>query len=495
MNPERRIYGRRILYSPEYLDMGAENGGVVANLSEGGLGFQAVSRVQPDCEIPLSFSLGPGYRIEVKARVVWVSAQGKLGGAVFGELSKDARGLIREWVLKQEAGHEAEKAAPAPEAEEETEKRLLERAPQLISTQTAAMVVQQPQVKLQSEASAEQSSPVQAPTLTPDAAASAPTEPTRDATPVAPSNSMAAQQPPAPTPGAAALTRGLEYNARPGRHFSAMPSLSARKDAPASARTPASSTATAALFPPRNAENIFARSGSSRMEPEPKFRKGSVTLLIVSIVIAAGAVLAFYVRTHRQQVGDAIVRIGNSIAGAPAAASTAAAPLMQPAAANSPGTSAMGSAAVTPTTDPSADAAQAPVAGAAPGQLTKPGTSSPRPFGASANGQPAQNPAKVASSTATAAVPPYSGQAEYQRAENYLNGTGVAQDPAEAAEWFWRSLEAGNTDAAVPLADLYLQGNGVSRSCTQAHILLDTAARKGNSEAIKKLAQLPENCQ
>jgi TPR repeat protein len=70
----------------------------------------------------------------------------------------------------------------------------------------------------------------------------------------------------------------------------------------------------------------------------------------------------------------------------------------------------------------------------------------------------------------------------------------VPQDPATAAEWFWRSLEAGNTAAAVPLADLYIAGKGVSRSCVQARILLDTAARKGNPEAVHKLAELPANC-
>jgi TPR repeat protein len=77
-----------------------------------------------------------------------------------------------------------------------------------------------------------------------------------------------------------------------------------------------------------------------------------------------------------------------------------------------------------------------------------------------------------------------------------LNGTGgVAADPTEAAELFWRSLEKGNTDAAIPLADLYLQGKGVSRSCLQARILLTAASNKGNAEAIQKLRELPENCE
>ncbi len=88
------------------------------------------------------------------------------------------------------------------------------------------------------------------------------------------------------------------------------------------------------------------------------------------------------------------------------------------------------------------------------------------------------------------------GQTEFKQAQKYLNGTGgVAADPAQAAELFWRSLEKGNIGAAIPLADLYLQGKGVSRSCLQARILLTTASNKGNAEATQKLGQLPENCE
>ncbi|MGB6483417.1 MAG: PilZ domain-containing protein [Candidatus Acidiferrales bacterium] len=581
MNPERRTYGRRLLYSPEYLDMGTENGGVVVNLSEGGLGFQAVGRVEPDSQIPLSFSLGPGYRIDVKARVVWVSAQGKLGGAAFGKLSKDSRSLIREWLLKPEFEHEEETAVSAPGHEDETEKPLPGGAPQLNATQTPAMPAQDSKSNLQSEAPAAQSSPLQrneiaaqngvvlppenvqtplqsppatsfpanapAPSAVPlddgavpgspahasepeythlsqDPAAPAATEPARDVTPVAPPPKPP-EIPAAPIrPQAVAppSTRGLEHKRerQTGASFSAVPSLSAwsRKDVPAGLGKPASPTAATPLFPPKNAENIFARSTPLEMEPERDRRNGSAALLIISIVIAVGAVFAFYVRTHRQQVGNAIVRVGNTVAGAPT----------EPASVNPAGTpSTNGSTSAAQTTAPPAFAAQASPVPATPGQVTKPGTSSPVPpaaapakapaagavqlnthqlnadhgppgtprLGASANGQSAQNASKAAPSVVPAPASPYSGQAEYQRAENYLNGKGVAQDPAEAAEWFWRSLEAGNTGAAIPLADLYLQGNGVSRSCTQARILLDAAARKNNSQAIQKLGQLPENCQ
>ncbi|MGH9865789.1 MAG: tetratricopeptide repeat protein, partial [Candidatus Acidiferrales bacterium] len=96
----------------------------------------------------------------------------------------------------------------------------------------------------------------------------------------------------------------------------------------------------------------------------------------------------------------------------------------------------------------------------------------------------------------SAALAADTGQTEFRRAQQYLNGTGgVVADPVEAAEWFWRSLEKGNTGAAIPLSDLYLQGKGVSQSCLQARILLTTASHKGNAEAIQKLLQLPENCE
>src|SRR6185437_5927302 len=100
----------------------------------------------------------------------------------------------------------------------------------------------------------------------------------------------------------------------------------------------------------------------------------------------------------------------------------------------------------------------------------------------------------ASSAPSSASLAQSAAQSEFLRGQQYLNGSGVPQDPATAAEWFWRSLEAGNTAAAIPLADLYIAGRGVSRSCVQARILLDTAARKGNADAVHKLAELPTKC-
>jgi hypothetical protein len=54
----------------------------------------------------------------------------------------------------------------------------------------------------------------------------------------------------------------------------------------------------------------------------------------------------------------------------------------------------------------------------------------------------------------------------------------------------WGSVQAGNSKAAVALADLYLRGNGVPANCDQARVLLLVASEKNNQEAVRKLRDL-----
>lgn len=571
MSAERRLNARRILYSPEYLDMGADNGGVVVNLSEGGIGFHAVGPVIPDVEIPVSFSLGTGYRIDVKARVVWVGDKGKMGGAVFGKLSKDSRSLIREWLAKSEFEQDSEEEPVATQGQSTAVQQAVEAAaaaPAAPIAETANPVEEtmrpEPVAESHRQTAAQNGvvlpPNVQPPPEPPPAAsfpaheiASTPTSVSNAAIPEPVAAVPVMQNPPAPAldPETTQSAEAASANATPiftnqpetpavpvrpeplvtsgfvapertreqtaGTSFSAVPSISAWNKGNASAGRGATPQPKAAgeLFPPRNAENIFARS-SSQAEFESGPRRGSV-LMVIAIIIAAGAIAAYYARGHRQQIGNAIVHVGNSVAGTPAASATEASPSLinknaapgatssssAPASNNVP-TSASQAPTITPTPSepakskptsqtPSATPATAPTGNAVQAKNgTQPATTPSK----TAKGQTATNASNPASSTSSAsAAAPYPGQTEYQRAENYLNGKGVDKDPAEAAEWFWRSLEAGNTTAALPLADLYLQGNGVSRSCTQARILLDAAAQKNNQEAIHKLAELPENCQ
>jgi TPR repeat protein len=53
-------------------------------------------------------------------------------------------------------------------------------------------------------------------------------------------------------------------------------------------------------------------------------------------------------------------------------------------------------------------------------------------------------------------------------------------------------VESGDTRAELTLADRYLRGEGVTQSCAQARVLLEAAAKRGNSEAQRKLDELPQ---
>ncbi len=57
----------------------------------------------------------------------------------------------------------------------------------------------------------------------------------------------------------------------------------------------------------------------------------------------------------------------------------------------------------------------------------------------------------------------------------------------------WAAVQAGNTRAAVVLAEDYIQGQGVPKNCQQARILLLMASEKRNAAAIKRLHELDED--
>jgi TPR repeat protein len=54
-------------------------------------------------------------------------------------------------------------------------------------------------------------------------------------------------------------------------------------------------------------------------------------------------------------------------------------------------------------------------------------------------------------------------------------------------------VQAGNSKAAVALAELYIKGEGVPQNCQQARILLLVASEKRNEAAIKRLQELDKD--
>jgi TonB family protein len=97
--PERRQCARSQVKSLAYLDIGADNGGIVLNISESGLAVHAVSVLPPDPVVDLRLQLPrSSQRLETKAKVVWTSGTKKEAGVEFIDLPENVRLEIKEWL-------------------------------------------------------------------------------------------------------------------------------------------------------------------------------------------------------------------------------------------------------------------------------------------------------------------------------------------------------------------------------------------------------------
>jgi hypothetical protein len=80
-----------------YIGMGSENGGVVLDVSEGGLAFQAIAPVQLDRTIHFSLMVAGTGRFEGTGEVAWSSGTGKICGLRFVHLPEEGREQIQIW--------------------------------------------------------------------------------------------------------------------------------------------------------------------------------------------------------------------------------------------------------------------------------------------------------------------------------------------------------------------------------------------------------------
>ena len=92
----RRYHARRRIDGLIYVDFGPDNGAILIDLGEGGLGFQSVVPVSIEQAILLKFKVpGETSPVEGYAEVAWLNESGKGGGLRFVELSENSRAQIR----------------------------------------------------------------------------------------------------------------------------------------------------------------------------------------------------------------------------------------------------------------------------------------------------------------------------------------------------------------------------------------------------------------
>jgi localization factor PodJL len=80
--------------------------------------------------------------------------------------------------------------------------------------------------------------------------------------------------------------------------------------------------------------------------------------------------------------------------------------------------------------------------------------------------------------------------AEYEIARRYADGRGVAQNFADAVEWFARAAKQGLVLAQFRLGRFYEKGFGVKKDLEAARRLYTSAAEAGNAKAMHNLAVL-----
>jgi TonB family protein len=93
----RRVHTRQRVVSLTYIDLGESNGGIVLNVSETGIGIQAVEMLEDAVSVRLQLP-GSKKRLEVRTEVAWIGPSKKEAGLRFVDLSQDTLKQIRTWI-------------------------------------------------------------------------------------------------------------------------------------------------------------------------------------------------------------------------------------------------------------------------------------------------------------------------------------------------------------------------------------------------------------
>ena len=112
---------RKRIETLTYVDLGPGNGGMLIDVSEGGISFQGIKPLETDELLPIVFKL-PTINdvIRVTGQVVWLNGSGKGGGLRFVELPQTTGRLIKEWVDPQSTSHDRAEETPACSRADET---------------------------------------------------------------------------------------------------------------------------------------------------------------------------------------------------------------------------------------------------------------------------------------------------------------------------------------------------------------------------------------
>src|SRR6267143_5253015 len=98
-----------------YVELGQENGGILLNLSEGGLAVRSALALtsRKFAELRFQVPVSQGW-LTASGRIVWISDSKKEAGIQFTELPGEARREIHKWVSADGESERAQERTPAP---------------------------------------------------------------------------------------------------------------------------------------------------------------------------------------------------------------------------------------------------------------------------------------------------------------------------------------------------------------------------------------------
>ena len=88
---ERRLSPRSRMTEIVYVNMQAENGGILLDISASGFGFQVASPIAAEREIKFRFSAEGIEDLEITANIAWLDGDRKRGGVKFDQLPEKVR--------------------------------------------------------------------------------------------------------------------------------------------------------------------------------------------------------------------------------------------------------------------------------------------------------------------------------------------------------------------------------------------------------------------
>src|SRR5712692_4813655 len=116
---ERRLQSRLPVSLLTCVELGEANGGIVVNISEGGLALTAAMKVPAESLTRLRIQLPKSRQwIDVNGQIRWNSESRKKAGYRFVDLSENDRKRIEEWIFQESSprGNEGKTTAAPGEA-------------------------------------------------------------------------------------------------------------------------------------------------------------------------------------------------------------------------------------------------------------------------------------------------------------------------------------------------------------------------------------------